>query len=423
MIENKVLVIAYYFPPMGLSGVQRTLKFVKYLPDFNWQPIVLTSNPRAYYAFDQTLLDELSEKNIEIVRTPTKNSKKEKPLKQVKFPSYFLQKTGRAFLQTIFQPDTKIRWKKSALRIADEIFKNNDIRAIFATAPPFTDFLIARELSKTYNIPFIVDYRDAWVDNPFHFYATPFHKVYAINLEKEILTHADKIIVTTRHIKENILRRYKFLSQEDVVIISHGYDPEDFIFDEKIYPNPNKFTITHSGVFQDDRTPEYFLKAFANFLELKKGAKENSFLKLIGVMRNEHTKLIKKLNLESNVNITGYLNHKNAVRNLLDSDVLWLMLNYTVRSPGKLYEYFGAKKTLLITAPDGLMKRQALESKAAFTTLPNDIEAITKALLELYDLWKQRNLPIPSDSFSNQFNRKELTNLLAIELSRVTDIV
>lgn len=423
MIENKVLVIAYYFPPMGLSGVQRTLKFVKYLPDFNWQPIVLTSNPRSYYAFDQTLLDELSDKNIEIVRTPSKKSKKEKPLKQVKFPSYFLQKTGRAFLQTIFQPDTKVRWKNSALRLADEIFKNNDIRAVFATAPPFTDFLIAREIAKIYDVPFIVDYRDAWVDNPFHFYATPFHKVYAINLEKEILTHTDKIIVTTRHLKETILRRYKFLNQEDVVIISHGYDPEDFIFEEKIYPNPNKFTITHSGVFQDDRTPEYFLNAFSNFLDLKKGAKENSYVKLIGVMRNEHLKLIKKLNLENNVIVTGYISHKDAVKNLLDSDVLWLMLNDNVRSPGKLYEYFGAKKTLLITAPDGLMKRQALESKAAVTTPSDDIEAITRALLDLYDLWKQKKLPIPSDSFTNQFNRKELAHILANELSRVSDIV
>jgi glycosyltransferase involved in cell wall biosynthesis len=201
-----------------------------------------------------------------------KKIEKEKPLKQVKFPSYFLQKTGRAFLQTIFQPDTKIRWKKQALRLTDEIFKNNDIRAIFATAPPFTDFLIARELAKTYNVPFIVDYRDAWVDNPFHFYATPFHKVYAINLEKEILTHADKIIVTTRHLKENILRRYKFLSQK---IRYYFYDmTRSLYFDEKIYPNHINLLLPFC-VFQDDRTPDTFLKHLLIFLT-EKCAKEYS---------------------------------------------------------------------------------------------------------------------------------------------------
>lgn len=422
MIENKVLVIAYYFPPMGLSGVQRTLKFVKYLPNYSWQPIVLTSNPRSYYAFDQTLLEEIDGKDIEIFRTPSKKSKKDEDYKQVKFPSYLTQKMGRAFLQAFLQPDTKIRWKKAALRLGSEILKKHEVKAIFATAPPFTDFLIAKELANAFHLPFIVDYRDIWVGNPFHFNITPFHKVYATNLEKEILTCANTITVTTRHLKEHILKRYKFLTQEDVVVISHGYDPEDFAFEEKVMPDPKKFTITHSGVFQDDRTPEHFLKAFSNFLELKKGAKEHSFLKLIGVMRNEHIKLIKKLMLESNVNVTGYLSHKDAVKNLMDSDLLWLMLNDTARSPGKLYEYFGAKKTLLITAPDGLMKRQAMESKAAFCTAPNDIDAITKALLELYDLWKQGKLPVPSDNFIKQFNRIELTGYLAKELSSLIDI-
>ena len=223
--ENNTLVIAYYFPPMGLSGVQRTLKFVKYLTHYGWNPIVLTSETSDYYAYDEALTAELEQLNITVIKAGKISKKKSKTRK---FPSYFIQKLGRAFLQTFFLPDSKIGWKKYALEKAKFLFENYKIDVIFSTAPPYTDFLVARELSDKYNVPFIVDYRDTWVDNSFNFYPTPFHKSYHIKLEKEILTKSSKIIVTSRYSKETILKRYRFLSHNDVVIIPHGYDKEDF---------------------------------------------------------------------------------------------------------------------------------------------------------------------------------------------------
>lgn len=430
MEERKVLVIAYYFPPLGLSGVQRVLKFVKYLPEFGWKPIVLTAAPKKYYAYDDTLLEDIDNEKIIVYRTgklPDNTSE----LKPRRFPSYFLQKAGRAWLQTIYQPDSKIRWKKEALRLADRIFKEHRIDVVLATAPPFTDFLIAREIYNKYHIPYLIDYRDEWIDNPFHFYATPFHKLYSIKLEREVMQSAQKAIVLTRSAKERLLLRHRFVSHNDVIIIPHGYDSDDFAriincpSDSENFidycPNPEKFTITHSGLFQDNRTPRYFLQALSQFLSKNKEAREHIEARFIGLMRKNHLKFVKKYNLEDVVKITGYLNHSQTIAQLLSSDVFWLMLDDNVRTPGKLYEYFGAKKTMLICAPQGTVRQIALESKAAISSDPKDVDGIEKALTDIYRLWKSRTLPVPSDGFVSRFNRKTLTEELARELSLASE--
>ncbi len=419
MMERTVMVVAYYFPPLGLSGVQRTLKFVKYLREYGWKVIVLTTSPGDYYAYDDSLLEECDDENIIIYRTESGNPK---PAKQKKFPSYMLQKLGRAALQTIYQPDSCIKWKKHAVELGSKIMEEHNINAIFATAPPFTDFLVADELAVKYKKPYIIDYRDSWVDNPFHFYATPFHKNYSINLEKQVLSRAEKVIVTTRHSKEILLRRYKFLSHNDVKIISHGFDPDDFAPKSELHHDKSKFIITHSGLFQDDRTPKYFFKAVEAFLKKHPEAQSHFEARFVGLMRKPHIKLIKKYKLENNVNLVGYLPHKEAVKQLQESDVLWFMLKDTVRSPGKLYEYFGARKTLLVCSPDGIIRKTAMESEVAFTTDPKDVNSIENALENLYALWKSGKLPVPHESFVEQFNRKLLTGDLARELGLCADM-
>lgn len=416
-MSQTVLVIAYYFPPMGLSGVQRTSKFVKYLPDYDWDPIVLTTHTDTYYAFDDSLEQEIINKNILIKRTTSKKKQKTGSQKVQKFPRYALQKVGRALLQTIYLPDSKIKWKKAALKLGEQIIKNNKIDVIFATAPPFTDFFIALELSNKFDIPYVIDYRDVWIDNPFHFFATPFHKNYCINLEREILTHTEKAIVTTRYSKELLLRRYKFLKHDDISIIPHGYDPDDFENTQNIAPPSDKFILTHSGVFQDNRSPKYFFSALSNFIKKNKSASDLVEARFVGIMRPEHLKLIKKYNLEKNIVVTGYLNHREAVMQLLQSHILWLSQNDNVRSPGKLFEYFGARKPLLVCLPEGIIRKIATDSKSAIATDPNDVQAIELALNSFYKMWQNGALPVISKEFAEQYNRKILTEQLARELS------
>ncbi len=416
--EKKVLVVSYYFPPMGLSGVQRTLKFVKYLPEYHWHPLVLTTTPGGFYAFDPTLEEEIADKPVDVFRTPPSDFTrflKNKKGGALKFPSSLKQRLGRTLLQTIYQPDSRIGWKKAAVALGTEILEKNPVNIIFATAPPFTDFLVAQELAEKFNIPFIADYRDIWVDNPFHFYATPFHKEYSLRLETGVLKRAAKAIVTTRYAKELILKRYGFMGHEDVFIIPHGYDEEDFMPFKNVSPDPEKFTITHSGVFQDDRTPKYFLQALAKFVLKNPTAPVEA--RFVGVMRSPHSKLIKKYKLENIVNCTGYVSHGEAVQNLMESDVLWMMVNDTVRSPGKMYEYFGTRKTMLISSPEGIIRQTALETGAALVTDPDDIEAILRSLETLYELWKTKSLPVPDERYVKQFDRKILTGSLARELA------
>lgn len=412
MNRRNVLVVSYYFPPMGLSGVQRTLKFVKYLPEYGWNPIVLTTSPKSYYAFDEELHKEIDESVIKVYRTG-ENTK----LKVRKFPSnHIIQNFGRYLASFFLQPDTKILWKRKAIDLGRKVLSENNVDVIFATAPPFTDFLVAHQLSKEFNIPFVIDYRDVWVDNPFHFYPTFFHKVYVRNLEETILKEASRIIVTFRGTKDVLLTKYPFLKSDEVVIIPHGFDKIDFENCENVKPDPHKFVITHSGLFQDNRNPKYFLKAFSKFLESRKdGVPKEAWF--IGIMRKSHIRMIQRLGLEGNVKLFGYQPHKEVVRLLKMSNVLWLMFEDNVRSPGKLYEYFGAKKPVLICAPDGYMKSLALESEAAIGVGPRDEDGIYRALNTFYDLWKNDSLPEPSDSFLEKFDRRSLTELLGYQLA------
>jgi glycosyltransferase involved in cell wall biosynthesis len=423
MDEKKVLVVSYYFPPMGLSGVQRTLKFVKYLPLYGWKSLVLTTSAESFYAFDESLTHELNEDYVSIYRTDEKKKQNiNNDNKVKKFPSYFKQKIGRAVLQTIYQPDSKINWFKHAVKKGQQIIDENDIKVIFATAPPYTDFLVAKELSQKNNIPFIVDYRDVWIDNPFNFYATPFHKLYSTRLENDILTDAAKAIVTIRNTKELLLKRYRFLTHSDIDIITHGFDPDDFENIPDVYHNTSKFTLTHSGLFQDNRTPKYFLKAVNEFFKKKPEAKKITELRFIGIMRKSHLKMIKKLGLEPNTVLTDYLSHKDVIRHLLESDVLWFMLKDTVRSPGKLYEYFGAKKTILACIPEGSLRKQIEESESALITSPTNVKDITAGINSLYELWKIGKLPYPKSSFLEQYDRRQLTGELAKILEMTIEV-
>jgi glycosyltransferase involved in cell wall biosynthesis len=418
---RKVLVVSYYFPPMGLSGVQRTLKFVKYLPNYDWSPIVLTTGATNYFAFDETLLNDTEKSDlISIYRTEKDpfNFKKSKENKLLQYPSRFKQKLFRMLSQSVFIPDSRIRWKKYAIELGNKIIEENpDIRLIFATAPPFTDFLVAKELSQKHNIPFVVDYRDLWLDNPQYFFPTPYHKRKALSLETSVLKHTSKIFVITRTMKEKILNRYRFLSHSDISIIPHGYDSEDFEPFRNIAPDKNKLVITHCGLFPDDRTPKYFFKALKKFFEQKPQARSKFEARFVGIMRKNHIKMIANYGLNDVVTVKGYLPHQEAVKHLMESDVLWMMLRNNIETPGRFFEYIGAAKTMLICVPDGSMKQIAEESNSAFITKPEDVDGIVRALSSIYDLWSQNYLPIPDSSFVNQYDRKALTKRLAREIS------
>ena len=226
-MSKKVLVIAYYFPPMAFSGVQRTTKFVKNMVYFDWQPTVLTIQPKSYYAFDTYLLEKLNQLNVRIIRTKSPDPT-QRIFDQSKIRSDFIRKILNRISQTIFLPDNKISWMRPALKEARKLLQKESFDIIYATAPPYTSFLIANQLKKEFDIPIILDYRDAWLDDVLSFYPTFIHRWIVKQMEKKVLYNSDKIITYTRQIKEHLLKNYKFLSPDEIVIIPHGFDREDF---------------------------------------------------------------------------------------------------------------------------------------------------------------------------------------------------
>lgn len=431
-----VLVLAYYFPPMGLSGVQRTLKFVKYLPEFGWRPIVLTAGETPYYAHDPSLLEE-TEPLVEgglvrIVRTKqsgapsTRLARKEG--QTLKLPRERYQRMGSKLLQTIYQPDSRIKWRRPALTEAEAIFHEERIDAIYATAPPFTDFLIARDLSSKHHVPFLMDYRDGWVSNPVHnFYATPFHKAYARKLEDSCLRASSAITVASRRLKEVLLRHYPYLRHEDVVIVHHGYDPVDMVRGEAAsakYRDREKFRMTYGGLFHAGRAGKFRYSPVPLFQAVKLAIKQDSALAgdielaFAGVLQKEYIKTAEKLGLSANLRPMGYLPHREEVALLFASDVLWMTIPEDYSVPGKLYEYFGTHKPILGLVPSGSQAERHLKDYGAGVIVPpNDIPAIAAAILELYHKWHKSLLPhnvnIP---FVQSFDRRQLTREMARQL-------
>jgi glycosyltransferase involved in cell wall biosynthesis len=414
---RNVLVIAYYFPPMGLSGVQRTLKFVKYLPQFGWQPTILTVTPTGYYAQDYTLLDELHTQHIEIIRTGSLDPNRLFRKKGVvKMPSERWRKMLTFVSDTLFIPDNKIGWKRKALKAAEKLFTEKKFDVIFSTAPPFTDFIIGTALHKKFHTPLVLDYRDVWHEYPYKYYPTPLHKLMNYKLEKKALRASTRVIATNRRVKELILKRYKFLHYHDITILPQGFDPADVRSNSKHVIPPSKgLRIAHAGVFYGERTPKYLLQALRKLFTTMPQLKNQIEVILIGTIQDEYVRMIKSMELDGNVTTTGYLDHQHCLTYLQSSDILWLMLNNDTQSPGKLYEYIGLRKPILASVPEGFVRQTLKETECAEIVDPENVDATAEAIHRLYDLHRKGTLPQPNEEIVQKYNRVELTN----ELSKI----
>ncbi len=423
---KKVLVIAYYFPPMGLSGVQRTAKFVKYLPDFGWKPFVLTINPTAYYAFDETLLDELKRRDVEIIRTDTRDITKAAAqtsgTRDLTMPAESSRRFLSALSQLVFIPDNKIGWKKFALAKASEIIERENIDVIFSTAPPFTAHLVGLELRSKYQLPLVVDFRDPWVNNPSHLYWSPFHKRRHLALEESVLMKADRVIAVNRALKEDWIKRYfGKLTHKDVSIIPHGFDPDDFALATPDKRVARKLRFVYSGRFYNS-SPKPFFHGLKLAFDQQPELREKVEAVFVGVFPKEYMKLAESFGLQFLVESKGYRPHLEAVKEILKGDVLWATLA-DMRGMGnitaaKLFEYIAAGKTLFGIVPEGASKNFILDANG-LTAHPNSPWEIAEKILELYRLWKTQSLPVPPPEMVERYNRRNLTEQLAREFEQL----
>ncbi len=410
--SRRVLIVAYYFPPFGLSGVQRTLKFVKYLPQFGWEPTVLTVDPVGYVAHDESLLEDLSSTEVRIVRTGAAGPGKLFANREVKLPSERMRKFLSRVSDTFFIPDNKIGWKHQAVARGMELHGEKPFDLLFATAPPFTDFLIGEILKKYTSLPLVFDYRDPWVEYPFKFFPTPYHKWRNIVLERRALRASSHVVTTNRRVKELLIQRHPFLTHHDIDIIPQGFDPDDFTSLEKPEKRATgRMRITYAGIFWEDRVPDYFLQALHDVFIEREDIRGNIEARFIGHFRDENMTRVRQLHLEEAVTVTGYLAHRACVQELVESDVLWMIVGDDLGSPGKVYEYIGAGKPILGCVPEGFLKNTILEA-AGVVVPPKDVQGIKRAIIELYEKFRKKKLEYPSKDVMDRYNRFQLTGNL-----------
>ncbi|NTW50100.1 MAG: glycosyltransferase family 4 protein [Chlorobiales bacterium] len=421
---KKVLVIAYGFPPLALSGVEQTAKTVKYLPKYGWHPIVLTASPEAASAFDHSLLEELLPLNIEVVRTDAKEKNRLLSLatknQTGKLPSERLRRIRSMFYQSVLIPDNQILWKKKALEKASQIIeRHRDIQVIYSVSPPFTSHIVAAELRKAYNLPVVLGVQTPWVENPSHFYLTPFHKRLHKSLEDQSIRAADKIITPNRLLKELLLRNYfGRLTHRDISIIPYGFDPQDFKLKDSEKRTDKKLRFVYSGVFRDDRSPKMFFLGLRIALQKDSSLANQIEARFVGVLPRDYLKLAEVLGLRAVIEIRGYKAHKEAIQECMNADVLWATLgnvrhNDTV-SLHALYEYIACGKTIFGLVPEGASKRMILDANG-LVARPDSPDEIASQILELANLWRMGKLPKPSPEFVEAYNQDRLTNQLAKE--------
>src|SRR5690606_2437975 len=214
---------------------------------------------------------------------------------QIKVPKEKFRKLRSSLSQFIFVPDSKIGFKKKALKKIDEIWeKYGGFEVVYSTAPPYTDHLIGQEVKKKYNIPLVLDYRDAWVDSPvLNYYPTSYHKLKNIKLEKSVVGSANKILTTNRRVKEYIIARYGNIEYNDVKIFPHGFDSEDFELAAKDpLEKPRRMRVTYSGSFYT-RDPRYYFDAIKMLFDNNPSLKDEIEFCFIGHFTEENKKIIK----------------------------------------------------------------------------------------------------------------------------------
>ena len=411
--HRQVLVVTYYFPPMGLSGVQRVTTFVKYLREYGWHPTVLTVDPAGYFAYDPTLLAEVQAAGVPVHRTgswdPTRLFWRQQ---SVAMPPESLRSWLSAFSQLLFVPDNKIGWIPHALRTGNRLLRSGSFDAVFSSAPPYTAHLVAARLSRTHNLPLVVDFRDDWVGNPRHVYATPLHRYWNKRLERKVLQSSRCAITINDAIGDALLR----VGEAPVTIIPHGYDPANL----RIIPEdrkPGKMLFVYTGIFYDAQTPDYFLQALARVVNQYPKARDLVEAVFVGLLPTSSLQRIAALNLQDVVTYTGYVPHSRAVAFQRAADVLWMTIGSRPGAEGistsKLFEYMGSRKPILALVPPGTARRALEPYRAAMIANPEDVPAIATAIGALFSQWQSGALDTPDEAYVQQHDRRHLTGMLA----------
>ena len=411
-----VLVVAYYFPPLGLSGVQRIAGFVRHLPEYGWQPTVLTAKPAGYFAHDNSLWAPIQEAGIRVVRTrsldPTRFFQAGST---VKLPRESKRQVLASISNWVFVPDNKLGWMPFAVQAGVREASIQSFSAIFSSAPPYTGHLVGGKISQRLRLPLIIDFRDDWVGNPRHIYPTTLHRQLHIRQERQVLKQASAITTINRPILDGLQTRHKPLRISGSVI-PHGY--EEYSPPSVTRTNHgDRLRLVYTGVFYDAQTPEYFLRGLGEFLTQYPDMRNQVSAIFVGLVPADFDRLVRSLKLEQVVQYVGYVEHSRVVAIQQKADILWMTIGSrpgaSQISTGKLFEYMGTRKPILALVPPGAARDTLHRYRAAYIVSPENVNQVTQALSRIRDDWRNQCFPRPDEAFVSMYSREHLTQKLS----------
>jgi glycosyltransferase involved in cell wall biosynthesis len=418
---NKVLIITYYWPPSGGAGVQRWLKFSKYLPQFGWEPVILTIDP-SYATFpvlDYSLGEDLPG-NIEVYRTRATDwftiyRKDKSKIPSAGFASNPANSLKGKFFRFIrgnfFIPDPRRGWNKFAFRKGCELIENKAIRTIITTSPPHSTQLIGLKLKKKYpHIKWISDLRDPWTDIYYYelFFPTFFSRKIDKYYEKSVLTNADVITTVGDTLAKHFISKVKGLEGK-IKTIHNGYDESDF--DSVTHVTPEIFTISFTGTISGSYPIDGFLNAVKNVID-----KGNRILvRFTGIISEDYKEKITASAGKENVEFIPYADHKRVIIQMMESSLQLLVIakhseNRSFLS-GKLFEYIAAGKPILCLGPVDGDASQILISSGTGKCFPyEDEKGITEYLIScLKEPLSDRNIrPV---EYSRKYQAEQMASL------------
>ena len=425
--SKKLLIITYYWPPAGGPGVQRWLKFVKYLPDFDVQPIVFVPENPTYPIVDSNLVSEVSDKAI-ILKTPifepyqlasflSKN--KTKKISSGIIPNQkkqsFLEKLMLWVRGNLFIPDARVFWVKPSVAYLEKYIRENEIDTVITSGPPHSLHLIGLELKQKMNLKWLADFRDPWTTIGYHKslrlsqYAAKKHK----QLESQVLNSADTIIVTSKTTKAE----FQALTTKPIEVITNGFDVEKV--DKQTLDT--KFSLAHIGSFLSERNPKILWESLVELCTEIPDFKSHLEIKLIGAISQEVLETIEQFGLNLFLNNLGYVSHAEAVAHQRKSQVLLLIEINSEETksilPGKLFEYMVSERPIVAIGPkDSDFAEIITNTNTGVFFEYSEKAKLKQTIHEYYNQFLEAKLQSHAVGLQ-QYSRKNLTQQL-VELLR-----
>lgn len=418
---KKVLVLTYYWPPAGGSGVQRWLKFVKYFRDFGVEPIVYCPENPNYPITDSSLVEDIPE-GITILRQPIKEWSrflKKGTMKQVGFlktkPSW-KERILLYFRANFAIPDARSLWIKPSVAYLYEYLQSNPVDMIISTGPPHSMHLIAMQLKNKTNLQWLADFRDPWTDIDY-FHHLPLssrarNKHYM--LESKVLKNADIVTVVSNQMRE----KYRQFNA-NTYLLYNGFDGETAKDSSNL---DKKFSMVHVGLVNADRIPTNLFFVLGELIKDNPDFARNLELTFVGKIADEVAVSLRNFGLNENVKIVPYVPHKEVQKYQESAQLLLLLLNDVPASKGivtgKVFEYFRAKRPILAIGPrDGDLDNLLRETKTGHLYDFGDKQRLKEGVLDAFNRYKKGELFSNSKKVSN-FHRRSLTEELSMIIEK-----